>query len=33
VQQRLEQMLCLTLGFALLGVQPLELVDGRLKHE
>jgi hypothetical protein len=27
VQQRLEQMLRLALGFALLGAQPLESVD------
>ena len=27
MQQRLEQMLRLALGFALLGAQPLELVD------
>jgi len=26
-------MLRLALGFALLGVQPLESVDGSLKHE
>jgi hypothetical protein len=32
VQQRLEQVLRLTLGFALLGAQPLESV-GSLKHE
>jgi hypothetical protein len=33
VQQRLEEVLRLALGFALLGAQPLELVDGSLKHE
>ena len=33
VQQRLEEMLGLALGFALLGAQPLEFVDRSLKHE
>jgi len=33
VQQGLEQVLGLALGFALLSVQPLEFVDGNLKHE
>jgi len=33
MQQRLEQMLRLALGFALLGAQPLELMDSSPKHE
>jgi hypothetical protein len=33
VQQGLEENLELALGFALLGAQPLEFVDGSLKHE
>jgi len=33
VQQGWEEMLRLALGFALLGAQLLELVDGSLKHE
>jgi len=33
VQRGLEEMLRLALGFALLGAQPLEFVDGGLKHE
>jgi len=33
VQQGLEEMFRLALGFALLGAQPLEFVYGSLKHE
>jgi len=33
LQQRLEQVLRLALGFALLGAQPLEFVDSAVRRE